>query len=149
PFIHCFELLLFAIPAHPPILVPDPLLHLAHACDPGASSIHMFHVIELSTFQIAERQVCQIDVTDIPRSGLSRRAIHSLPEKRALEAELASFASSYVAGVIPPLRLKLLVIEVVPREFISIAGHCLFVLPRGGPRQQCDRGANRDPTLHE
>src|SRR5262249_2275001 len=95
-FIHCFELLLFAIPAHPPILVPDPLLHLAHACDPGASSIHMFHVIELSTFQIAERQVCQIDVTDIPRSGLSRRAIHSLPEKRELEAELASFASSYV-----------------------------------------------------
>src|SRR3974390_758929 len=93
--------------------------------------------------------MCQINVADVPHSCLRGRMIDALSKERQLKPECLPIACRQVTRVIPPLSLKILVIEMVPREFVPIAGCCLLVQSRGWPSEEQDRCPRRHPTLHE
>src|ERR1700682_6160818 len=64
----------------------------------------------------------KIEIAHVPRLYFSGVAIHALAEKCQLESEAMPVFGLYVAGVIPPFRLEIRMIEVIARKLVAIAG---------------------------
>src|ERR1700682_1704858 len=68
--------------------------------------------------------MCEIHIMHIPRatfcSIFRHIAGHTVPEKREFEAEAMAICGFQVASVIPPLRLKLGMAEMVTRKYVAI-----------------------------
>src|SRR5260370_8965939 len=74
----------------------------------------------------------EINVMHIPRAAFCsifrHIADHTVPEKREFEAEAMAICGFQVAGVIPPLGLKLGMAEMVTRKYVAIPWKSLSVL---------------------
>jgi hypothetical protein len=72
--------------------------------------------------EIAECEMCEVDVVDIPRGLLHRIAGDGLAEKGKFEAEAVTACGFEIAGVVPPLGLEGRMSEIVARECVAITG---------------------------
>ena len=77
---------------------------------------------EPPAIDVAQRQMRHPDIANVPHRRLLRAAIHALAEEGQLEAEAPAFSRVQIAGVVPPLGLKIGMIEVIARKFVVIAG---------------------------
>jgi hypothetical protein len=89
-------------------------------------------VIETLSIEITEREMRKIEIAHVPSGGLSRITIHRLAEKRKFESEAMAAGRFEIAGVIPPLGLKIRVTEM-------IAGKCKVIAGQGGAILRCER----------
>ncbi len=110
------QILRLTLPGNLPIAVPDAPTAFANARDSRSGSIGALRVQKLAAIQIAQRQVRQVQVADVPRICLRVFAIHPLEEKRQLKSKTAAIRSFYVPRVVPPLGLEVRMIKVIARE---------------------------------
>src|SRR5947209_7975663 len=108
------------------VCLPVPVPYLTgrriYAGEARTSAVDSFFVIEVSSIQVADREMSEKDVADDPRCCLLVLAINSLTEEGQLKPEPAPVAVFQVACVIPPFRRVVRVIEVVARELVSVSG---------------------------
>jgi len=78
-------------------------------------------VEELLAVEVADGEMSEVDVTQVPGGGLRGNAADTLTEESQLETELFAFGGLQIAGVIPPLGLVVGMIEEVAREFEAVA----------------------------
>src|ERR1700752_4402719 len=105
-------------------------------------------MIKTPAVQITQRQMRQIQVPHVPRRAFLLVPTDCLAKKRELEPEPAPVRRFHVPGVVPPLCLKVRMIEMVPRKLILVARQRRAVLRgRRRNRQQHD-GYPYEPTLH-
>src|SRR2546421_9118093 len=74
-----------------PIAIPYAAERFAHRGHPWAGSVYSFGVIKLTTVQIAQREMRKVEIFHIPRGGLRRIAVDSLPKKSQFESEPTFF----------------------------------------------------------
>jgi len=110
-------------------------------------------MIKLTAIEITYSQVSQVQIVNIPRRRFSGITINCLTEKRQFKAEAMTIRCSEIACVVPPLGLKIVMVEMVAREFVMIAREggpvfCNRVLRTGAlqPEEQC--GENESFILH-
>jgi len=124
---------LFSVdPLHLPVAVPNLFQRLARSCQSGAGAIEAFGVIEVSSADIAERKVGQIEVLDVPVGVIPLAAAYGLAKKRKLVAKLVSVRRRQVAGVIPPLGSVVGMIEIITRELVLVSRNRQLILRRRG-----------------
>ena len=154
---HRLQLLMVAVPVHLPVAVPDAPRLEAGAGKSRARAVHALVVEEAAPLQVAEREVGEVDVADLPRRRRGRQAFRAavgdrLPEERQLEAEGPAVAGPQVPRVVPPLGAELGVAEVVAGEFEAVAGQrqpvapLLAARPEGGEQHAPGDGAERDAS---
>ncbi len=147
--VNSLESLIIASPLNLPIAVPDARAGFADTRDAGSRTIHALAVVEALPIEIAQRKMRKIEIADIPNGGLRRIAIHRLAEKRELESKAMTAGGFEIAGVIPPLGLKIRMAEMIARKFEMVAGQCGTVL-RGERRlRQKSYQKTGKPTPHE
>src|SRR6266849_8286417 len=110
------------MPLNAPISIPDAALRFAGASDAGAGSIGALRMIKLPAIEIAQREMRDVKILYVPRGGFYGIAADRLPEKRQFESKLAATGGFHVAGVIPPLGLKIRMAEIIAREFEAVTG---------------------------
>src|SRR5216683_7373444 len=95
-----------------PIAVPhQPGLGI-HAGNPWTGSIEPFLAVKTLPADIAQRDVCHPQVVHKP--GMAAiGARNTLPEKRQLKAKPVAVCRLHIPRVVPPLSLKVLMVEVV------------------------------------
>src|ERR1700757_4308505 len=91
----------------------------------------------------------QIQILDIPRLCLAWIAVHALAKKRQFKPIVVAVCSCQISRRVPPLRLKLLVIEVIAGKFIPVTRQRCFVLRRRARQQRQQQCEEQPPTPHE
>src|SRR5208282_1709432 len=94
--------LIRTFPQNLPVAVPDAAAGLADAGNSRTGTIHSFRVIKLLAIQIAEGEMCQVNVLDVPRCSLRRITAYRLAEKRQFESVAMAVRRFQISGVIPP-----------------------------------------------
>src|SRR5580692_9954372 len=90
----------------------------------------------------------QVNILDVPSCHSSRITGDRLPKKCQFESVTMAVDGFQIPSVVPPLRLKVGVIEIVSGKFETIAGDCGAIL-RGEWREKQERGGQGcEPTLH-
>src|SRR6202171_6164078 len=90
----------------------------------------------------------KIQFPTLPGTGFFGFAIDALPKKGHLKSKTMPVSRLDVTGVIPPLGLKVRMIEMILRKFVTISGKSSPILGRCGNREEDQRGDTRPPTLH-
>src|ERR1700682_1399443 len=90
----------------------------------------------------------QIHILHVPGSLLVGLAIHSLPEKRQFKSKPVAILGCHVSSEIPPLRLIVRMIVMIPRELKSIARQGGLVLGRGWQAKKEKRRPDHPLILH-
>ena len=93
-------------------------------------------MIERSSIEIAQGQMREIKIADVPQRCVRRITIECLTEKCELEAKTMAIGGPYVAGVVPPFGLEIGMAEVIARKFIAIAGQGQAKFLTGGWQEQ-------------
>src|SRR5580692_1924989 len=109
--------LIRSLPLNFPVTVPDAGGWCAHAGDSRAGAIDSFRVIKLLVIQIAKPQMRQVNVLHIPSCSLSRITADGLTKKSQFESVMVAVCRFQISGVVPPLRLKIGMIEIISWEF--------------------------------
>ena len=91
------------LPASLPVPVTDPGLCQVGTCEAWAGSIQTLKVKILSCVNVAQRQVCKVDVVHVP-VGSPRLAGDSLAKEGQLEAETMAIRRLEIAGVVELVR---------------------------------------------
>src|ERR1700722_3242741 len=123
-----------------PIAVPHQTSLGIHARNTGSGSIQPFLTIKPLPGDIAQRDVCHPQVVHKPgvAAGVAR---NPLPEERELKAEPVTVHCLQIPGVVPPLGLIVLMIEVVSGKRERVTRLCDVIIRRGraghGEKQQC------------
>src|SRR6266852_7248983 len=128
--VDCLQLLRALFPNNLPVAIPDAPTGFINARNSGSGSVCSFGVVKLATFQIAQRQMRDVDIFYVPGRCLCGIAADGLPKKSQLESEAAPIVRFQVSRVVPPLRLKFRVIEVVAWEFVVVTRQSRAVLRR-------------------
>src|ERR1700738_2886919 len=101
-----FQDLRVAAPCNLPIAVPDSTVRITCAGQPRACAGGALRMKEFVAVQIAQREVRKIQVAHFPSAGCFGVAIDTQPKKRQLKPKTMPVSRLDVAGVIPPVRLK-------------------------------------------
>src|SRR5256885_4754270 len=137
------------LPSGEPISVPNSSFLFAHTGNSGTASIDAFGVIKAAAVEVAQSQVGQIDVADIPCAAPRFVAADGLPEKSQLKTEGPAVGGLHVAGCVPPLGLKFRTSEKIAWKFIAIAGQ-RDTLGRVNGREDREKERSAEgSTLHE
>src|SRR5579884_52502 len=131
-----------------PVSIPDFRLFLARPRNSRPRSVCPLRVIELPAVQVAQRQMRQVQVAHVPRAVLLGIAAHTLAEKRQLKSEPPPIFRSHISGVIPPLRLILRMVEVIPRKLVLVSGQRRLKISIALPREEQHERENSRPTPH-
>src|SRR5580765_5930438 len=83
----------------------------------------------------------KIQVAHIPRPGRFGVAINALPEESQFKTESMAVRRLDVAGVVPPFRLEVRMIEMIARKVVAITGKSSSILCRR-------RNSNRETDWH-
>src|SRR5438552_3303008 len=131
-----------------PIAIPYAAERFAHRGHPWAGSVYSFGVIKLTTVQIAQREMRKVEIFHIPRGGLRRIAVDSLPKKSQFESEPPSVCRFQISRVVPPFGLIIRMIKMIAGEFVAVSRQGCTVLRRKRLPEK-ERGCNRaEHTLH-
>src|ERR1700741_3390110 len=115
-------LFLLRRPDGAPITVPDFFLCSVGSGDSRSGAIGAFSVEELFAVEVADGEMSQVNVAQVPGGGFRGIPGDALAEESQLEPELFAVGGLQIAGVIPPLGLVVGVIEEVARECETVAG---------------------------
>src|SRR5690242_17099687 len=149
PRVDGLQSLVRALPLYLPVAIPDSSARLAHAGDFRSRAICSFRVIELFAIQIAQGQMRQIKISYIPGCRLRRVTADCLAKKCQFETVVLPARRLQIPRVIPPLRLKARVIEIISWKFESITRQRRSVLPGKRVQHQKCQPKSREPTPHE
>src|SRR6266403_4446478 len=120
-FIDRFQFLVAAMPLDLPIVVPDAAEGFVRGGDARAGSIGSFRMIKLSAIQIAQCEMRDVEILHVPSRGSRRVAADGLAEECQLESKAPSVRRFQIPSVIPPLRLKVRMIEMIARKFVAVS----------------------------
>src|SRR5438876_2016720 len=136
------------VPRRGPIAVPHFAVAGICARDSGAAAIDALRMIVVAAVEIAQCQVSEVNVADIPGVVLRFVAARSLPEKCKFKTEGSAVGGLDVAGRVPPFGLKLGMSKKVPWKFIAITrqGKAIWRVERRKEREEQRRAEG--PTLH-
>src|SRR5437660_10465377 len=104
-----------------PIAIPYAAERFAHRGHPWAGSVYSFGVIKLTTVQIAQREMRKVEIFHIPRGGLRRIAVDSLPTKSQLESGPPSVCRFQISSVVPPFGLIIRMTKMIAGESLPVA----------------------------
>src|SRR6266403_2110141 len=104
-----------------PIVVPDAAEGFVRGGDARAGSIGSFRMIKLSAIQIAQCEMRDVEILHVPSRGSRRGAADGLAEECQLESKAPSVRRFQIPSVIPPLRLKVRMIEMIARKFVAVS----------------------------
>src|ERR1700676_2148557 len=90
----------------------------------------------------------QVNILEVPSCCFSRITADGLAEKSQFEPVAMASCGFQITRVVPPLRLKVRMIEIIPGEFESIAGDRCAVLRRERVENQKCRCEDGQPTPH-
>src|SRR5262249_41377857 len=105
-----------SIPARRPISIPDLSFFRADSRDSRSGAIDPFGVVKLAAVEIAQCQMCQIEIFDVPRAAFRFASIDRLTEKSKLKAEGMPIGGLHIPSRVPPFCLKFGMGEKVPRK---------------------------------
>jgi hypothetical protein len=129
---------IIVLPWNVPVTIPTFLLSIANSRQARSGTIGLLGLIKPPTIEIAESQMGQVEILNVPRGRLRTITIHRLAKTTQFEAEEMAVSRREIARVIPPLRLKIGMVEMVARELVMIAGQGDPSPARGGPAQVFD-----------
>src|SRR5713101_1786536 len=115
-------------PDDTPVSIPDFLYCHIRSGDTGARTIRALRMKESLSIEIADREVREIDVADIPCTHVRGIAVYAFTEKSEFEAELAAVRGLQISRVVPPFGLVIGMGEIIAREFVTVAGPRRFEL---------------------
>src|SRR5437016_8252791 len=78
-------------------------------------------MIKLTTFEVAQREMREIDIPQFPGSSLRGIAANSLPEESQLKSKPVAIRRFQISGVVPPFGLIVRMIEVIARELVAVS----------------------------
>ena len=85
---------------------------------------------ELSLIEIAQRQVCEVEILYFPDGLVGGIATDALPEESQFESEAMALGRLQISRVIPPFRLKIWMIEMIAWEFVAVSRQRSAILRR-------------------
>src|ERR1700745_2735715 len=91
---NCSQILRAFGPDDTPVSIPDCLQRSVSSGNSGAGAIGALRMKEFLAIEIADREVREIEVADIPCRHVRRITVHTFAEKSQFEAELASIRGS-------------------------------------------------------
>src|SRR5260370_36763 len=103
---------------------------------------------KLPAIQIADRESREVEILHIPGRSVRGIAADGLPEESQFESKAPAVRRFQIPGVIPPLSLKIRVIEMVAREFVTVSRQGGAVLCCNRLQKKERGGDAREPTLH-
>src|ERR1700746_3617950 len=89
-----------------------------------------------------------VEILYVPGGRLRRIAADGLPEERQFESEAPPVRGLQIPGVVPPLGLKVRMIEMIARKFVTVSRQGRAVLRRERLQKEQRRNDARKPTLH-
>src|SRR5713226_7332055 len=137
-----------AAPLNLPIAVPDAAKGLTRRRDAWPRAIGAFRVIKLPAIEIAQREMCEVEILHIPGAGLCGIAADGLAEEGQFESEPVALGRFQISGVVPPLGLKVRMIEIVARRFVAVSWQGSVVLRRERLQEKQRGDDTREPTPH-
>src|SRR2546430_17674671 len=78
-------------------------------------------MINLPAVEIAQSEMGEIDIPQLPGSRLRRIAANSLPEESQLKSKPVAIRRFQISSVVPPFGLIVRMIEVIAREFVAVS----------------------------
>jgi len=132
------------VPGDLPVAVPDAAFVEAGARDARAGAVDPAPGAEPAAVDIGQCEVREVHIVDAPNrsvGGCLRRLLRglALAEKHQLEAIPMAGRGAEVAGVIPPLRAILRVVEVIARELVAVSGKRDAVIGGGASRENGEK----------
>ncbi len=116
-----FQLLVAAVPLNLPIAIPDAAEGFFHPGDAWAGTIGSFRVIKLPAIEIAQREMSEVEILHLPGRDLLGIAADGLPEESQFESKPPAVSRFQISGVVPPLGLKIRMIEMIARKFVPVS----------------------------
>src|SRR5260370_34728973 len=101
--------------------VADGARGLVHWGDARARSIGSFRMIKLFAIQIAQCEMREVEILNVPGRSLRRIAADGLPEECQFESETPPVRRFQIPSVVPPLGLKVRMIEMIARKFVTVS----------------------------
>ena len=93
-------------------------------------------MVELAAADIAQCQMSHERIRRGPVGGFLRFASQRFAEKREFEAEFVAIGRPQISGVIPPLGLKIGMVEIIAGKFVMVAGDGAAILHHQWIQQQ-------------
>ena len=129
-FVSGAQFLILAVPLHRPVAVPDALPASINSGNSRASAVDPLDVVKPSSVQVAQSEMREVNVPDIPCRGFRGIAAHSLTEEGQLKTVTVSVSRGEVPGVIPPFRLVIRVVKVIAGELVMVTRQGCLEFPR-------------------
>ena len=130
------QILYVATPLNLPVAVPDARVSLGDPRDAGSGAIGTLGVIETLAVEVAQSEMGEVEIADVPSGILNGISGDGLAEKSEFESEAMAVGGLEIARVIPPLGLKIRMTEMIAGKFETIAGKRCVVLPRQRLREE-------------
>src|SRR6266567_2548161 len=89
-FVGRFQLLFAAVPLNLPIAIPDAAEGFAYRGDARASSVCTLRMEKLPTIDIAQREMCKVEILYFPGRLVGGVAADSLPKEGQFESEVVA-----------------------------------------------------------
>src|ERR1700756_331455 len=105
-----------------PIAIPDCFCLLVSTRDAGTCAIRSLHMIKVLTIKVAESKMSKIQIASSPERILGLVASQSCPKESEFKAEAMAIRVAQISRVVPPLRLKLGMIEVITGKPVVVSG---------------------------
>ena len=136
------------MPLSLPIAIPNATERFTRGGDAGSGSIDAFQVIELPAIQVAQRQMREVEIPHLPDGVPRGIAADGLPEEGQFESEPVAVKRFQISGVVPPFTLKIRVIEMIPREFVTVSRQGGAILRRKRLLEKQRGRESCEPSLH-
>src|SRR6266852_617514 len=137
-----------AAPLNLPIAIPNAAEGFVHVGDARARSVCALRMEKLPAIEIAQREMREVEILHIPDANLPGIAADGLAEEGQFESEAVALGRFQISGVVPPLGLKVRMIEIIAREFVAISGQSGAVLRRKRLQKKKRGDDAREPTPH-
>src|SRR5271156_6010881 len=122
------QILSIAFPFDLPIPVPDSAAFRINTSNARPRTVQSFAMIKFSAADVAQRQMSHIHVWRGPVGSFLHIAGHCFTEKSEFETEFVPVGASQIPGVIPPLSLKIRMIEIIAGKFVTVTGYGAAIL---------------------
>src|ERR1700722_2646005 len=124
------QILRVAFPIDLPVSVPNASSLSIYSGNTRTSTVQSFPVVKLAAADVAQGQMGHERIQRRPVGSFLCFASQRFSEKCELKSEFVAVSGSQISGVVPPLSLKIWMIEIIAREFVTVAGEGVAILHR-------------------
>src|SRR5260370_22120623 len=90
----------------------------------------------------------EVEIPHLPDGGLRGIAADGLPKESQFESESPAVRGFQIPSVVPPFGLKIRVIKMIARKFVTVSRQGDAVLRCKGLKEKQRGGGAREPILH-